>query len=123
MDERKNFRVLTSQELNMAHKALLCMKNSETEFGLFCAGCHGMFMSLFGKVINAQEHYPVDRREIPVLCAIVDSMYDWFEDLKRTEAIKADELMKNHRIGETILSMILKARERERKKGEKEDEE
>lgn len=123
MDDRKSFRVLTSQELNMAHKALLCMKNSETEFGLFCAGCHGMFMSLFGKVINAQEHYPVDRREIPVLCAIVDSMYDWFEDLKRTEAIKADELIKNHRIGETILSMILKARERERKKGEKEDEE
>lgn len=126
MYDKRNFRVMTSAELDMVHKTLLCLKNAETEFGLFCAGCHGLFLSLFGKVIDAQEHYPVDRREIPVLCAIADSMYDWFEELKRAEAIQEDKLKRNHKIGETVLSIVLRAREKERKdgmKGDTEDEE
>jgi len=126
--EKKPFRVLTNQELDMAHKALLCLKNSETEFGLFCAGCHAMFLSLFGRIIDSRKYYPVDRREIPVLCAIADHMYDWFEELKRTEAVEADMLKKNHKVGEALLSTILATREKERaeargEKGDKEDEE
>lgn len=120
MKDRRSFRVMTSEELDMAHKTLLCLKNAETEFGLFCAGCHGMFLSLFGKVIDAKEFYPVVDREIPVLCAIADSIYDWFEELKRTEAIQEDKLKRNHKIGETVLSIVLRAREQERKKGEEE---
>lgn len=122
MDDRRNFRVMTSEELDMAHKTLLCLKNAETEFGLFCGGCHAMFLSLFGKIIDSQKNYQMGMRDIPVLCAIADSIYDWFEDLKRTEAVEADKLRKNHMVGESLLSTILAAREKERKEREDEGE-
>ena len=108
------------------HRALLCVEDVETEFGLFCSGAHAMLLSLLGGFISKQEEYRMDMmKDFPRFCGITDNLYDWFDTAKRKQAIEAELLKANHRMGEQILTTVRKVREEGRRKerGGKEGEE
>jgi len=111
------------RDVETIHKTLLCIKDTETEFGLFCAGAHAMLLSLLKKFIPKQEVYRLDiRRDLNRFCGVADNLFDWFDTAKRNEAIDAEILEANHRIGEQVLSIVRKVREEDgRKVWEKED--
>ena len=108
------------------HRTLLCIEDVETEFGLFCIGVHAMLLSLLGGYISKQEDYRMDmKRDFPRYCGITDILCDWFDTAKRKQAIEAEKLEANRKMGEQILFSVRKVREEDRRKerGGKEGEE
>lgn len=101
----------------MIHKTLLCIKDVDTEFGLFCSGAHAMLLSLLRSVIPKQEAYRMDvRKDLQYFCAVTDNLFDWFDTVKRKEAMDAEMLKENHQIGEQVLTIVRTAREEEGRK-------
>lgn len=104
------------KDVNMVHKTLLCLKNAETEFGLFCAGAHAMLLSLLKDYINVQTVYTASREDFSIICALADNLYDWFESLKRREMMDEELLKRNRQLGEQVMSLVHRVREKERGK-------
>jgi len=106
------------------HRALLCIEDVETEFGLFCMGAHAMLLSLLGNFLDRQENYTMNMgRDFPRFCGIADNLYDWFDTAKRKQAVEAEVLKANHRLGEQILTTVRKVRDEDGRKVWEEEEE
>jgi hypothetical protein len=109
-------RVVDLRQAEMMHRCLLCIKNVETEFGIFSAGAHAMLLSLLGKFLSRDKNYELDiKRDLHLFCSITDNIYDWFDEFKRKQAMDAELLRTNHRIGEQVVSIVRKVREGGRK--------
>ena len=117
-------KMIDIRDADNIHRALLCIEDVETEFGLFCAGAHAMLLSLLGKYIDKQKRYAMNMgRDFPLFCGIADNLYDWFDTAKRKQVIKEEILKANHKIGEQILTTVRKVRDKDGRKVWEEEEE
>lgn len=110
-------KMIDIRDADNIHRALLCIEDVETEFGLFCIGAHAMLLSLLGNYLDRQIRYEMNmKRDFPLFCSIADNLYDWFDAAKRKQAVEAEVLKANHRMGELILTTVRKVRDKDGRK-------